>query len=811
MKTNRQLFKVMLLFASMLCLIGCTTSDSEDAGSNSYAEDEWGETGSADSGFQPVYKDYIGTNQFRSDYDNFLNLLVMGQAYKDWMFISWNDTEKGPFGRETLTEDGMEMLFALEEEISDLYDNSLTSIERLDNMEIFYTETPGTGTRGIIGTLQKGLAFFGIIKSTGEDSRKTALGVLAQNPDEGEELFKAMNPKFHYGEDNYAKWVQNLNEGKYDNHGNTIYRELYNTSQELSVDNKKGKGFYEYASENKLTPNDRAASAAPGLWQAGVNFATSIPSSVIAGKGLSAGNVMKAVEGEKAAQDGVKIGLATFGGSYAAKSAINMGSKDRSGTEAERKARQKELEEASKAYIEDIKNKSADAANQTGIQVKDDDKNSPATTAVVINDDNGRINVGASSKVPMGIDDDGNVTVTGVDNNGDKFTQKAKAEKGKTTTVNGSSTETEKIAGVPYANVEPSSLSFKCDKSSQSITVNTNYKYLRAKKTDKEVDWLSVKRSKKVVTVSVEENEDDNERRTSILIEFSNDKATVAETVMVPVSQQGNFDDEDDLVFDLSFIDLPTFRIDYINVGDILDESDMIGDFFLGYLPGAKKVTFDTKDLQITKESDDCYLVTGKYQNVLAPDDFGHGAAPNAHQKYRFEVPYGYYMDISFRMVALEFRDVELYDEEDPSKGFRWIKLDRMAIKDLKVNGYSKILVDCSYNWCKVTGYDKDIKYTSYHVDDWYDKYFEFSFEYADQFGADFINEKDGRHTFVGEGYFTRIKYNMEEHYITKDFVQEGNLNKGYFRSDPIFDYMDNDKILKDYESKGVTIGLSWK
>ncbi len=48
-------------------------------------------------------------------------------------------------------------------------------------------------------------------------------------------------------------------------------------------------------------------------------------------------------------------------------------------------------------------------------------------------------------------------------------------------------------------------------------------------------------------------------------------------------------------------------------------------------------------------------------------------------------------------------------------------------------------------------------------------------------------------------------------HYITKDFVQEGNLNKGYFRSDPIFDYMDNDKILKDYESKGVTIGLSWK
>lgn len=549
MKTTSKFFGIILFLFGMLCFSGCSSSDDDG---DSYVEDAWGDPGTSASNFNPSYSDYIGTDQFTDDYNNFLYLMIMGQSYKDWTFYAWYDIEKGPFGIDEAYDEDLDFLFELEGEINDLYDKGKESIERLDQMEILFTETPETSTRGAFGVLQKCAAFFGVLKSTGEEARKTALGVLAQNPDEAETLFNAMNPKFHYGEDNFAKWIQNLNDGKYDNHGNTIYRELYNRSQEKSVDNAIGRGFYEYAIDNKLTPNDRAANALPKVWKAGVDFATSIPSGVIYGKGFKPSNLVDAYDGNKAAQDAVKIGVATFGAKQTAKAVINLGSKDKSGTEAERKAREKELEEATKAYLNDIQNKAADAKSQTNVEVVDNDKSSQATSVVVKNNENGRINVSVgTTKVPIGLDDDSNVTVTGVDDKGDKFTKSVNAKKGETTKVNGSSDEKEKIGDEePYFEVDNNPLVFSSEpKGAQTVTVKTNLK-LRVKK-DPKYDWLTVKRNKNIITVSATKNTGD-ERKASFKIEFSKNGETVYDAITVKVEQKAFQDIVSD---DLGFID----------------------------------------------------------------------------------------------------------------------------------------------------------------------------------------------------------------------------------------------------------------
>ena len=549
MKTTSKFFGIILFLFGMLCFSGCSSSDDDG---DSYVEDAWGDPGTSASNFNPSYSDYIGTDQFTDDYNNFLYLMIMGQSYKDWTFYAWYDIEKGPFGIDEAYDEDLDFLFELEGEINDLYDKGKESIERLDQMEILFTETPETSTRGAFGVLQKCAAFFGVLKSTGEEARKTALGVLAQNPDEAETLFNAMNPKFHYGEDNFAKWIQNLNDGKYDNHGNTIYRELYNRSQEKSVDNAIGRGFYEYAIDNKLTPNDRAANALPKVWKAGVDFATSIPSGVIYGKGFKPSNLVDAYDGNKAAQDAVKIGVATFGAKQTAKAVINLGSKDKSGTEAERKAREKELEEATKAYLNDIQNKAADAKSQTNVEVVDNDKSSQATSVVVKNNENGRINVSVgTTKVPIGLDDDSNVTVTGVDDKGDKFTKSVNAKKGETTKVNGSSDEKEKIVDEePYFEVDNNPLVFSSEpKGAQTVTVKTNLK-LRVKK-DPKYDWLTVKRNKNIITVSATKNTGD-ERKASFKIEFSKNGETVYDAITVKVEQKAFQDIVSD---DLGFID----------------------------------------------------------------------------------------------------------------------------------------------------------------------------------------------------------------------------------------------------------------
>lgn len=665
MKTTSKFFGIILFLFGMLCFSGCSSSDDDG---DSYVEDAWGDPGTSASNFNPSYSDYIGTDQFTDDYNNFLYLMIMGQSYKDWTFYAWYDIEKGPFGIDEAYDEDLDFLFELEGEINDLYDKGKESIERLDQMEILFTETPETSTRGVFGVLQKCAAFFGVLKSTGEEARKTALGVLAQNPDEAETLFNAMNPKFHYGEDNFAKWIQNLNDGKYDNHGNTIYRELYNRSQEKSVDNAIGRGFYEYAIDNKLTPNDRASNALPKVWKAGVDFATSIPSGVIYGKGFKPSNLVDAYDGNKAAQDAVKIGVATFGAKQTAKAVINLGSKDKSGTEAERKAREKELEEATKAYLNDIQNKAADAKSQTNVEVVDNDKSSQATSVVVKNNENGRINVSVgTTKVPIGLDDDSNVTVTGVDDKGDKFTKSVNAKKGETTKVNGSSDEKEKIVDEePYFEVDNNTLIFSSEpKGAQTVTVKTNLK-LRVKK-DPKYGWLTVKRNKNIITVSATKNTGD-ERKASFKIEFSKNGETVYDAITVKVEQKAFQDVVSD---DLGFINFRKFRITSAKFGTAYSG---INPMSYSYVENGieKYMVFSNSELSIQKVNSGTYWVKGSRS---VPEYYQGNPGPVGGQINSNE-PYGLYFDMSFNITACDPTD--------------YVKNNNCRIEDFVISGYAK-------------------------------------------------------------------------------------------------------------------------
>ena len=811
MKTTTKFFGLILFLFGVLCFSGCSSSDDDG---DSYVEDEWGETGAATGNFNPTYSDYIGTSDFKTDYAHLLDLAVAVQYYKDNMFLAYLDDDSTPFAGDPVPE-AIDALVSLEGEINEMYDEYKPSLDRLMQSGILDTESP---TRGYLGAAWASFKFFVTCKNTGENSRKTMLGVLAQNPEDSKEIFDNLPTNWKQGETDYAKWIQNMSEGKYDNIASAMYSEVYNTSGALWMDNRGGK-LWEYANDHKVRPKDNLNNAAPELWAAGAGFATSYLTTAKTFPGVIT-NIKDAALGSKVAGEALVIPIGVSVGAVATNMTTNMLSKTTNKTEAEKNALKKDLEKASEQYINKLKNESNP---KTTVDVKDSDGSSPATT-VIVTDKDGNTTFGiGGTKVPVNLDGQQNGTVTAVDETGDKFTKTVPLTPGQNNQVEGSSNEKEKMNNLtPYIELSETSLYFKCDASRKTINVDTNYPYIRVRKTDKKVDWLTVQRSgKSAVYVTVKDNDDDNGRSTSIVIDFSLDKKTASKSITIPVSQEGHTEEDyeqNEPVYDLSFIDLPTFTIDAIEAGKG-GQTIWIARFFNGYvsasddLPKNKPVKFDTKDIKITKESDACYLVTAKYQNVLTPADFGDGASPNESQVCRFDLPYGYYFDISFRMVVVPWYTLKLIDENDPAKGAIKIKEDRMALKDMKVKGYSKTMVNCSYDWIKVTGYDENEKRTRHHVDDWYDKYIEFSFEHAEQFGDDYIKggENGSRHSFYGDGYFKKTLYNYEEHYITKEFIPEDENYPNSFRSSPKFKYNSQDIVMKNFEAWGPAVKLSWK
>ena len=791
---------ILLLATTVLTMTACSSSD--DTVPENITNLEWYDTGIDDS-FDPSYKNYIGTSDFTTDFGHFLELAIAIQDYKNTMFLAYLSDSKEAFAGDISAEE-LQVLTKKEAEINTKYEQYQASVERMMASNILDTQSPDA-TRGILGAAWGSVKFFFTMKNTGENSRKTMLGVLAQNPEGGREIFNSLSDNWKQGETSYENWIQKMNEGKYDKIASAMYSEVYNTSQSLWVDGGAGGSLWEYANDHKVRPTDNLNRAAPELWASGANLATAVISTRSSLPGMGPKDIANAVAGSTAAREGLVIaGGVTTGAAATSWTSKILSKTDKTQSEKEREALEKELEKASERYIKQLQN---EGNKKTTIDVNDSDSESPAENVVAVDED-GNITAGVGgTSVPITIDGEKEVNVTAVDKNGDKFTKEITAKPDQKNTVDGSSDEKEKIAGKPYANVDQTALKFTCDKSSQTINIDTNYKYYRARKANKEAGWVSVTRSGKVVTVTVEDNDEDDARSTNITIEFSKDKESIAHTITIPVTQEGWEYDGDGLVFDLSFVDLTTFTIDGITA--YCDEH-CVTEATNGWGAGAKKVTLSTSDLQFTKESDQVYLVTGKYKNILSPSDFGDGASPNSKQAYRFDRPYGYYIDISFRIEVVPFRDANFVDENDPAKGIIWSKIDMMKAKDLKISGYYKQLVDCSYGWYKVTGYDKDKKYTYRHVKDWYDRYVEFSIDCAEDTQDGFVEEQNGRHVFVAEGYFKPTTYSYEEHYITKTMVQVGDEAAGNYRGDPEFEYQE----VKNSDTKndrGVTMTLSWK
>lgn len=655
MKTTSKFFGIILFLFGMLCFSGCSSSDDDG---DSYVEDAWGDPGTSASNFNPSYSDYIGTSDFKTDYAHLLDLAVAVQYYKDNMFLAYLGDDSTPFAGDPVPE-AIDALVSLEGEINEMYDEYKPSLDRLMQSGILDTESP---TRGYLGAAWASFKFFVTCKNTGENSRKTMLGVLAQNPEDSKEIFDNLPTNWKQGETDYAKWIQNMSEGKYDNIASAMYSEVYNTSGALWMDNRGGK-LWEYANDHKVRPKDNLNNAAPELWAAGAGFATSYLTTAKTFPGVIT-NIKDAALGSKVAGEALVIPIGVSVGAVATNMTTKMLSKTTNKTEAEKNALKKDLEKASEQYINKLKNESNP---KTTVDVKDSDSSSPATT-VIVTDKDGNMTFGiGGTKVPVNLDGQQNGTVTAVDETGDKFTKTVPLTPGQNNQVEGSSDEKEKIVDEePYFEVDNNTLVFSSEpKGAQTVTVKTNLK-LRVKK-DPKYGWLTVKRNKNIITVSATKNTGD-ERKASFKIEFSKNGETVYDAITVKVEQKAFQDIVSD---DLGFIDFRKFRI---TAGKFGTPYSGINPMSYSYVENGieKYMVFSNSELSIQKVNSGTYWVKGSRS---VPEYYQGNPAPAGGQINGNE-PYGLYFDMSFNITACDPTD--------------YVKNNNCRIEDFVISGYAK-------------------------------------------------------------------------------------------------------------------------
>lgn len=558
MRKIRFLFRASLMLMTVLALSACPGDSDDDIGN--------GGTTPSPSNFNPKYKDYIESSEFKSDYVHFIDMAVAAETYKELTFKAGFDTKTGePFGKEEMSREDIDDIYAQMTLMAGMYDEYKESINRLVNQGILETTTPTRSipgvqgnTRGLVGAIYGMLQFFGLCKSAGTDARKTVLGIFSQIPDaERRYLFDHMKAELHKGEYNYEKWIDNLGKGKYDDAGNEIFKDFFYTSQSTSEVPGLRAEFTERCLNLKITPNNRAYEKAVDLWGAGANFCVSVMTSAAKfPQGASAENINGLLHLNKEVAKEMAPMLVTSGTAAATNLAINLGSKDRSGTDAEKQKRKKDLEKAAEQFVENHKEK-----NKTTVKVKDTDTKTPATSVVVTSQtsDNVSVGIGRSNSgeveatVPVESKDD--VKVTAVDDSGDKFTKEATVEEGKTTEVVGTSnektliveTEKEKEEEKTSLKIDKTKIEFGADGGSEKIAMTiTGYKYYGGfVEEDDAESWLSASaKDETQCTITAKPNMEGSDRTAHVII-FATNKEDIeslsdVEYVRVTVTQDSS-------------------------------------------------------------------------------------------------------------------------------------------------------------------------------------------------------------------------------------------------------------------------------
>ena len=209
MRTNEKWLNMAVILLSILCFVACTkSSDDKDNGSN--IEGDWSGWG---TGVEPTT---LKQDFNKSDMDNFfeLNLKMENMRLQFVKFMS-NGWEGQLLDGPGPKSDPMKM-FELLEEILDKKDAYTQAINNLTNQGILDNVT-------IRGLITAGWEM--IVEGWGSTAKNRRIKILTMleenkvmgNANAQQELFNALPKELKKGETDAKKWFNNLNQGKYDN------------------------------------------------------------------------------------------------------------------------------------------------------------------------------------------------------------------------------------------------------------------------------------------------------------------------------------------------------------------------------------------------------------------------------------------------------------------------------------------------------------------------------------------------------------------------------------------------------------------
>ena len=769
MRTNEKWLNMAVILLSILCFVACTqSSDDKDNGSN--IEGDWSGWG---TGVEPTT---LKQDFNKSDMDNFfeLNLKMENMRLQFVKFMSngWEgELLDGPGPKS----DPIKM-FELLEEILDKKDDYTQAINNLTNQGILDNVT----TRGLITA-----GWEMIVEGWGSTAKNRRIKILTMleenkvmgNANAQQELFNALPKELKKGETDAKKWFNNLNQGKYDNACPQIHAYWVNTGAGESGNAGSALGKYYEAAEKAANGKNplHIDTYKVGVEQAqkAANFNAALWDKATGGYAGDWADADVILSETSKLRQKISDGSATIDDFN--KWIVGVGSvyaKEKIGDL---------LKEVSKEYHDDpdwlrickegaenvgsemtdwlIEHAYAEAderaANSNGVtlgEIRNGIYNSGGSpTGFILKDENGKVTVTGADKDGNGrfVTKAGDKTLTTVTRDGKRATQKFKANAGKQTieAVPGKEGEYEW-----YVEIDPQEVIFDYQPDSKAVVVMTYAKFFSAKSNNE--DWLHVSVRGTNIIVEVDQNDTGEKRTGTITVGLSQDQKTFPKTFRIGVYQRP----EPEAADLASFIDFENLSIEnlHYNADTSIGTGDkMTANLRLQNTPfdGSDLTSFAARELTTRRISDNVYEVTGR---KVEPSDYGW---TSEEARLAPDDPYGAFYDISFNIEA-----------RDPNV---LITQNNFVITNFKAQGY--------YKW----------RNSVFH----YDNLYKFSFEsavavideehysngscelvalFADQFG-----ESPSWRWEVSQKWFDATPYEDSNHNIQYKYTSKSESNKG--------------------------------
>ena len=665
MKTYEKCFNMAVILLSILCFVACTNSSDDEDNSNNISS-EWSGWG---TGVKPTT---LKQDFSQSDMDNFfeLNLKMENMRLQFVKFMSngWEgELLDGPGPKS----DPMKM-FELLEEILDKKDAYTQAINNLTNQGILDNVT----TRGLISSgwemIVNGWG------STAKNRRMKILTMLEENKVMGnanaqQELFNALPEKLKKGETDAKKWFNNLNQGKYDNACPQIHAYWVNAGAGESGNAGSALGKYYEAAEKAANGKNplhidtykvgveqaqKAADFNAALWdKATGGYAGDWADADVILSETS--KLRQKISDGSATIDDINKWIVGVGGVYA---------KEKIG-DLLKEVSKEDLDDPDwlricKEGAENVGSEMTDwliehayaeaderAANSNGVtlgEIRNGIENSGGSpTGFILKDENGKITVTGADKDGNGrfVTKAGDKTLTTVTRDGKRATQKIKTKAGKQTV--------EAVPGMEgeyewYVEIDPQEVIFDYQPDSKAIVVMTYAKFFSAKSNNE--DWLHVSVRGTNIIVEVDQNDTGENRTGTITVGLSQDQKTFPKSFRIGIYQRP----EPEAADLASFIDFENLSIE--NLHYYVDTSVGTGDKMnanlnLSNTPFNKSNlrSFAARELTTRRISDNVYEVTGR---KVEPHDFDGWTSEEA--LLAPNDPYGAFYEISFNIEARE-------------------------------------------------------------------------------------------------------------------------------------------------------------